>query len=134
MKPAGPENAVGMMTAQFAKIPGSPDWANDNEMKEYLAFMRRWAPNEDAGDFVGLSGYINAQGVAMVLQRCANDLTRENLLKQATSIKNARVGMLLPGVDLSNSPDDYSLYHKLRMARFDGTGWVLVGEAVSGRD
>ena len=134
MKPAGLENVVGMMTAQFAKTPGSPEWANDAEMKDYLALMSRWAPKEDAGDFVGLSGYINAQGVAMVLQRCGNDLTRENLLKQATTINSTRVAMLLPGVDLSNSPDDYALYHKLRLARFDGTGWVLVGEAVSERE
>jgi branched-chain amino acid transport system substrate-binding protein len=134
LKPAGVENAVGLVTAQFVKQPGSPEWANDNEMKEYLEFMRRWAPSEDASDFVGLSGYVNAQGVALVLQRCGDELTRENLLKQATSIKGARVAMLLPGIDLNNSPDNYALYHKLRLARFDGAGWALFGEAVSGRD
>jgi branched-chain amino acid transport system substrate-binding protein len=134
LKPAGVENAVGVVTAHFIKLPGSPEWANDSEMKEYLEFMRRWAPNEDASDFVGLSGYINAQGVALVLQRCGDNLTRENLLTQATSIKGARVAMLLPGIDLNNSPDNYALYHKLRLARFDGTGWVLFGEAISERD
>jgi branched-chain amino acid transport system substrate-binding protein len=134
MKPAGVENAVGVVTAHFIKQPGSPEWANDGEMKEYLEFMRRWVPNEDPNDFVGLSGYVNAQGVAMVLQRCGDELTRENLLKQATTIKGARVAMLLPGIDLNNSPDNYALYHKLRLARFDGTGWVLFGDAVSERD
>jgi branched-chain amino acid transport system substrate-binding protein len=134
LKPAGVENAVGVVTAHFIKLPGSQEWANDSEMKEYLEFMRRWAPNEDASDFVGLSGYINAQGVALVLQRCGDNLTRENLLTQATSIKGARVAMLLPGIDLNNSPDNYALYHKLRLARFDGTGWVLFGEAISERD
>ena len=96
--------------------------------------MKRWAPNEDASDLVGLSGYINAEGVALVLQRCGDDLTRENLLKQDTTIPNARVGMLLAGIDLNNSPSDYTLYHKLRLARFDGTSWVLIGEAVSESD
>jgi branched-chain amino acid transport system substrate-binding protein len=134
LKPAGVENAVGVVTAHFIKQPGSPEWANDSEMKEYLEFMRRWAPTEDASDFVGLSGYINAQGVALVLQRCGDELTRENLLKQATSIKGARVAMLLPGIDLNNSPDNYALYQKLRLARFDGAGWVLFGEAISERD
>lgn len=134
IKPAGEQNAVGLITVQFAKTPGDPLWENDAEMKEYLAFMKKWAPNEDAYDFVGLSGYINAAGVTLVLQRCGDNLTRENLIKQATTIKNARVSMLLPGVDLSNSPTDYALYHKLRLALFDGSRWMLVGDAVSGKD
>jgi branched-chain amino acid transport system substrate-binding protein len=134
LKPAGVGNAVGLVTAQFVKQPGGPEWANDSEMKEFLEFMRRWAPNEDPNDFVGLSGYVNAQGVALVLQRCGDELTRDNLLKQATSITGARVAMLLPGVDLNNSADDYALYRRLRLARFDGAGWVLLGEAVSARD
>ena len=134
LKPAGFENAVGLLTSQFAKQPGDPAWKNDKEMIAYLAFMHRWAPNEDAGDFVGLSGYINAEGVTLVLRRCGNDLTRKNLLTQATTIKNARVAMLLPGIELHNSPSDYELYHKLWLARFDGTGWKLIGEPVNGAD
>jgi hypothetical protein len=66
--------------------------------------------------------------------RGSYELTRENLLKQATSMKGAQVAMLLPGIELNNSPDDYALYHKLRLARFDGAGWVLFGDAVSARD
>jgi branched-chain amino acid transport system substrate-binding protein len=134
LKPAGVEKAVGLVTAQFIKLPGDPQWADDREMKEYLDFMHRWAPNEDAGDFVGLSGYVIAQGVALVLQRCGDELTRENLLKQATSLRGARVAMLLPGIDLNNSPEDYAPYRKLRLARFDGARWVLFGDAISGRD
>jgi len=134
LKPAGFENAVGLMTSQFAKQVGDAAWKDDKEVADYAAFIKKWAPNEDPTDFVGLSGYINAEGLAMVLQRCGNDLTRKNLLTQATTIKNARVPMLLPGIDLNNSPTDYALYHKLRLARFDGKGWVLVGEAVSESD
>jgi ABC-type branched-subunit amino acid transport system substrate-binding protein len=134
LKPAGFDNATGLLTSQFAKQPADPAWSKDQEVVDYLAFMKRWAPNEDAGDFVGLSGYINAEGVALVLRRCGDDLTRENLLKQATTIRNARVAMLLPGIDLGNSPSDYALYHKLRLARFDGTRWVLIGDAVSESD
>ncbi|HUN52927.1 MAG TPA: ABC transporter substrate-binding protein [Candidatus Sulfotelmatobacter sp.] len=134
LKPAGFDNATGLLTSQFAKQPADPIWSKDKEVADYLAFMKRWAPNEDASDFVGLSGYINAEGVALVLRRCGDDLSRENLLKQATTIRNARVAMLLPGIDLNNSPSDYALYHKLRLARFDGTSWVLIGEAVSESD
>ena len=134
IKPAGEQNAVGLITAQFAKSRGDPRWENDAEMKEYLAFMKRWAPKEDPYDFVGLSGYINAEGVRLVLERCGDNLTRENLIKQATTIRNSRVKMLLPGVDLNNSPSDYALYRKLQLALFDGTKWVLVGSPVSAQD
>jgi branched-chain amino acid transport system substrate-binding protein len=67
----------------------------------------------------------------MVLQRCGDDLTRENLRKQATSISGATLPMLLPGIDLNNSAEDYALYHKLSLARFDGKSWVLLGAPLS---
>ena len=101
-------------------------------MLDYLDFVKRWAPNENPHDFVGLSGYINAQLIAAVLQRCGSDLTRENLLKQATTLKGVRMAMLLPGIDLSNSADDYAPYNQLRLARFDGATWVLLEDAIAG--
>jgi branched-chain amino acid transport system substrate-binding protein len=99
-------------------------------VQEYLAFMKKHAPNDNPHDFIGLSGYVSAQLIALALQRCGSELTRENLLKQATTLKGNRVAMLLPGVELNNSPQDYAPYRQLRMARFDGSKWVLVGDAV----
>jgi branched-chain amino acid transport system substrate-binding protein len=131
LKPAGLENAVGLLTTQFTKQPDDPAWAQDKDVAAYVAFLKKWAPNESPQDFIALSGYINAEGVAMVLQRCGNDLTRENLLKQATSIHDARLPMLLPGIELNNSAEDYALYHKLSLARFDGNSWVLLGAPIS---
>jgi branched-chain amino acid transport system substrate-binding protein len=130
LKPAGLELAVGMVTSQFIKQPGDAAWADDKEVQEYLAFMKKHAPNDNPHDFIGLSGYVSAQLIALALQRCGSELTRENLLKQATTLKGNRVAMLLPGVELNNSPQDYAPYRQLRMARFDGSKWVLVGDAV----
>ena len=128
LEPAGFANAQGIMTTQFTKQAGDPAWADDPEVKEYVAFMKQWVPNDNPGDFVALSGYIIAQGIADALQRCGDDLTRENILKQATSMKGKRFKMMLPGIVLNTSPDDYAPYPSLRMARFEGSSWKLIDE------
>jgi ABC-type branched-subunit amino acid transport system substrate-binding protein len=131
IKPAGFENAQGLMTTQFTKQAGDPAWADDPEVKEFIAFMQKYDPTDSPGDFVALSGYITAQAIADVLRRCGDDLTRENVLKQATSLNGVRYKMHLPGISLSNSAEDYYAYHKLRMARFEGESWRLVGETTA---
>ena len=128
LKPAGFENAQGIMTTQFTKQAGDPAWADDPEVKQFVAFMQKYDPTDSPNDFVGLSGYIIAQGIADVLKRCGDDLTRENLIKQAVSLKGQRYGMHLPGITLTNSPEDYAPYHSLRMAKFEGSSWKLVEE------
>jgi len=126
LTPAGLENVQGVLTTQFTKQAGDPAWAQDPEVVEYISFMKKWAPNDSPNDFIALSGYINAQAIALALKRCGDDLTRENLLNQATGFKKDRVGMLLPGVELSNSRDDYAPYRALRMAIFEKTSWKLL--------
>jgi ABC-type branched-subunit amino acid transport system substrate-binding protein len=123
LTPAGLENVQGVLTTQFTKQAGDPAWAQDPEVVEYIAFMKKWAPNDSPNDFIALSGYINAQAIALALKRCGDELTRENLLTQATSFKKDRVGMLLPGVELNNSKDDYAPYRTLRMAIFENMSW-----------
>jgi branched-chain amino acid transport system substrate-binding protein len=125
---AGLENVQGAYTTQFAKQASDPAWADDAEVKAYVAFMKKWAPNDSPNDFIALSGYINAQAIAKGIQRCGDNLTRENLLAQATSFNNERVGMLLPGIELTNSKDNYSPYRSLRMAIFEKTSWKLLEE------
>src|SRR6516225_7717516 len=107
LTPAGLENVQGAYTTQFAKQASDPAWAEDQEVKDYVAFMTKWAPNDSPNDFIALSGYINAQAIAKGLQRCGDNLTRENLLAQATSFNRERVGMLLPGIELTNSKENY---------------------------
>jgi branched-chain amino acid transport system substrate-binding protein len=126
LAPAGLENVQGAYTTQFTKPAGDPAWAEDPEVMEYISFMKKWVPNDSPNDFVALSGYVNAQAIAKGLQRCGDNLTRENLLAQATSFNKERVGMLLPGIELTNSKDNYAPYRSLRMAVFDKTSWKLL--------
>jgi branched-chain amino acid transport system substrate-binding protein len=128
LEPAGFENAQGIMTTQFTKQAGDPAWANDPEVKEYVEFMKKWVTNDNPGDFVALSGYIVAQGIAQAIKQCGDDLTRENLLKQATTMKGAHFKMMLPGISLNTSPQDYTPYQSLRVARFEGASWKLIDE------
>jgi ABC-type branched-subunit amino acid transport system substrate-binding protein len=129
LEPAGFENAQGIITTQFTKQAGDPAWADDPEVKEYIEFMKKWVPNDNPGDFVALSGYIIAQGIAHALKQCGDDLTRENLLKQATNMKGQHYKMMLPGIQLNTTPEDYAPYQSLRMAKFEGNSWKLLDEA-----
>ena len=128
LAPAGLENVQGAYTTQFTKQAGDPAWAEDPEVKEYISFMKKWVPNDSPNDFIALSGYVNAQAIAKGLQRCGDNLTRESLLAQATSFNKERVGMLLPGIELTNSKENYAPYRSLRMAIFEKTSWKLLGE------
>jgi branched-chain amino acid transport system substrate-binding protein len=129
LEPAGFENAQGVITTQFTKQAGDPVWETDPEVIEYVAFMKKWAPNDNPGDFIALSGYVIAQGIAQAIKQCGDDLTRENLLKQATGMKGQRFKMMLPGIALSTTPEDYTPYRSLRMAKFEGNSWNLLDEA-----
>ncbi len=131
LEPAGFENAQGIITTQFTKQAGDPAWASDPEVKEYVEFMKKWVPNDNPGDFVALSGYVIAQGIAQAIKQCGDDLTRENLLKQATSMKGAHFKMMLPGIQLNTTPEDYAPYQSLRMAKFEGASWKLIDEAAT---
>ena len=128
LEPAGFENAQGILTTQFTKQAGDPAWANDPEVKEYVEFMKKWVLNDNPGDFVALSGYINVQAIAQAIKECGDDLTRENLLKQATNLKGKRFKMMLPGIALNTTPQDYAPYESLRMAKFEGSSWKLIDE------
>ena len=129
LEPAGFENAQGIISTQFTKQAGDPAWADDPEVKEYVEFMKKWVPNDNPGDFVALSGYIIAQGIAHALKQCGDDLTRENLLKQATSMRGQHFKMMLPGIQLNTTPEDYAPYRSLRMAKFEGSSWKLIDES-----
>jgi ABC-type branched-subunit amino acid transport system substrate-binding protein len=131
IKPAGVEKAVGLITAQLLKDPGDPAFASDAEVVEYNQFMATWAPGDNAKDTGAISGYVTAQGVELVLRRCGDELTRDNVLKQATTLDHVRLKMLLPGMTLSNSPDDYVAFRQYQLARFDGQGWVLIGGLIT---
>jgi branched-chain amino acid transport system substrate-binding protein len=126
LKVVGFDNCEGLMTAQFFKEPGDPAWEKDPAVADYFSLLKKYAPNESPLDAIGVSGYVNAQMVEYVLKQAGNELTRENLIKQATTLKGVTLTMLLPGTTLNNTPEDYRAYHGFQLSRFGGKGWVKV--------
>jgi len=131
LKPAGLEASKGLVTTQFLKQPGDPAWANDTEMIAYKEFLKKYAPSANPDDYSVLVAYMNVNAVALVLKKCGNQLTRENLVRQATSFHSERLPLMLPGVSISTKPEDYTPFKILRMAVFDGTSWTLSGDPMS---
>jgi branched-chain amino acid transport system substrate-binding protein len=131
LKPAGLEASKGLVTTQFLKQPGDPAWANDEEVKAYKEFLKKYAPSANPDDYSVLVAYMNANGVTLALKKCGDELTRENLIRQATSLHGERLPLMLPGISISTKPDDYAAFRTLRIAVFDGTSWTLSGEPLS---
>jgi ABC-type branched-subunit amino acid transport system substrate-binding protein len=132
LKPAGFDKSVGMLSAQFLKDPSDPAWKGDAGMNDFRAFMRKYAPSGDPTDFYYAYGYSLAQTLAEVLKRCGDNLTRENIMKQATSIKDMELPLLLPGIKVNTSPTNYHPITQMMMWRFDGANWQLFGKVISG--
>jgi branched-chain amino acid transport system substrate-binding protein len=131
LKPAGLEASKGLVTTQFLKQPGDPAWANDEEIKAYKEFLKKYAPSANPDDYSVLVAYMNVNGVTLALKKCGDELTRENLVRQATSLHGERLPLMLPGISISTNPDDYAAFKTLRIAVFDGTSWTLSGQPLS---
>ncbi len=132
MKNAGYEKGVGIISAAFAKDPTDPQWANTPEYKEWLAFMKKYNPSANTADVQGVIGYSYAQTLVAVLKACGDNLTRENIMKQAASLHDMKLPMLLPGIALSTGPNDFAPIKQMQPEKFDGTTWKLFGEVISG--
>jgi ABC-type branched-subunit amino acid transport system substrate-binding protein len=131
LKPAGLDASKGLVTTQFLKQPSDPAWANDDEVKAYREFLAKYASGANPDDYSVLVAYMNVHAIVLALQKCGDQLTRENLIHQATSLKGERLPMMLPGVHISTTPTDYAPFKTLRIATFDGKSWNLVGDPVS---
>ena len=131
LKPAGLDASKGLVTTQFLKQPGDPAWADDDEVKAYKAFLAKYAPTANPDDYSVLVAYMNVNALTTVLKKCGDQLTRENLIRQATSLHGERMPMMLPGISISTRPGDYTPFESLRIATFDGTSWSLSGDPVS---
>jgi ABC-type branched-subunit amino acid transport system substrate-binding protein len=130
LKPAGLDKSVGLLTALYMKDPTDPQWANDAGMQRWRDFMAKHMPGADVSDFNYVYGYGAAQLMAIVLKNAGDDLTRENLMKQAASVKDVTLDVSLPGVKYNSGPADYFLVEQLQLARFDGKRWVLFGDVI----
>jgi branched-chain amino acid transport system substrate-binding protein len=131
LRPAGLEASKGLVTTLFLKQPGDPAWADDEEVKAYHAFLKKYAPSANPDDYSVLVAYMNVNALTTVLKKCEDQLTRENLIRQATSLHGERMPLMLPGISISTAPGDYTPFKVLRIAKFDGTSWTLSGDPVS---
>src|SRR6266478_709706 len=127
MKPAGLEASKGVISVNYGKDPLDPTWKDDAGMKKYLAFMEKYYPDGDKDSSFNSYGYSTSQLMIHVLQLCGDNLTRENVMKQATSLKNVQLDLSLPGISNSTSPTDYRVNKQLQMERFNGERWELFG-------
>jgi branched-chain amino acid transport system substrate-binding protein len=132
IKPAGPENAIGMITAYFMKDPTDLTWKNDAGMNEWRDFMAKYMPGADSTD----GNYVFAYGVSktmlQVLKQCGGDFRRENIMKQAANLHDLELPTLLPGIKVNTSPTNYHPIRQMQLVKFDGTGWVRFGDVIAG--
>jgi hypothetical protein len=127
LKPAGLEASKGVISVNYGKDPLDPTWKSDPGMKRYFEFMAKYFPEGDKDSLFNTYGYSTAQLMVYVLKQCGDNLTRENVMKQATSLKNVLLDLSLPGITGSTSPSDYRVNKQLQMERFNGERWELFG-------
>jgi branched-chain amino acid transport system substrate-binding protein len=132
MKPAGFEASQGIISSNYYKDPTDPQWKNDPAMKAWNEFLDKYYPEANRADSAVMYGYIVAQGLVHVLKACGDDLTRENVMKQAAGIKDFEPGGLLPGIKANTSPTDFAPLSQLQLMRFKGESWELFGDVLSG--
>ncbi|WP_454631662.1 ABC transporter substrate-binding protein [Bradyrhizobium cenepequi] len=128
LAPAGLDNAKGLISAWWEIVVTDPRHQDKPRVKAYVEFMKKYMPSVGIDDNTATPGYNNAYMIEQVLKRCGNDLTRENLLKQATSLKGELPPLFLDGIKVDNSPTDYRAIHNLQISRFDGANWIPVGD------
>jgi branched-chain amino acid transport system substrate-binding protein len=128
LKPAGLEKSVGIIAAAFSKDPTDPQWQDDPEMKQYLAWLQKYDPHASPDDGYVLAGYQYAIVLVDFLRSCGDDLSRENIMQRATTLHDFHAPLLLPGIALNTSPTDYRPLKQMRYARFNGDRWELLDE------
>jgi branched-chain amino acid transport system substrate-binding protein len=132
LRPAGLENAKGVLSTNYLKDPTDPAWKDDPAIKEWSAFMDKYFPEGDKTSTFSVYGYLLAQTMVQVLKQCGDELTRANIMKQATSLKDFELGLLLPGIKINTSPTDYFPIEQMQMSRFNGEHGELFGTPIGG--
>jgi branched-chain amino acid transport system substrate-binding protein len=132
IKPARPENAIGLITAGYLKDPNGPMWKNDAGMNEWRDFMAKYMPGADTTDGAYVFAYAVSKAMLQVLKQCGDDLGRENIMKQAANLHDLELPTLLPGIKLNTSPTNYHPIRQMQFAKFDGSIWVPFGDVITG--
>jgi branched-chain amino acid transport system substrate-binding protein len=132
MKPAGFENSQGIISSTYLKDASDPQWKDDAGMKAFDEFLTKYFPEGNRIDLNLMYGYTVAQGLVYVLKNCGDDLTRENIMRQAANIKGLELGGLLPGIKVNTSASNFAPISQLQLEKFKGESWDRFGEAISG--
>jgi branched-chain amino acid transport system substrate-binding protein len=132
LKPAGLEASTGILSTNYLKDATDPTWKDDPALKEWAAFMDTYFPEGDKSSTFSVYGYLLAQTMVHVLKQCGDELTRENVMKQASNLKDLELGMLLPGIKINTSPTDYFPVEQMQMSRFNGDHGELFGSVIGG--
>src|SRR5271170_6021708 len=132
MKPAGLEKGVGIISAAYTKDPTDPQWQDTPEYRESLAWMKKYNSSGNVADAFTVYGYSTAQTLVAVLKACGDNLTRENVMKEATRLHDLKLPMLLPGINISTAADDYAPIKQMQLQKFDGNTWKVFGEVMTG--
>jgi branched-chain amino acid transport system substrate-binding protein len=132
LRPAGLENAKGILSTNYLKDPTDPTWKEDPAIKEWTAFMDKYFPDGDRTSTFTVYGYLAAQTMVQVLKQCGDELTRENVMRQAANLKGFELGLLLPGIKINTSPTDYFPIEQMQMSRFNGEHGELFGSVITG--
>jgi branched-chain amino acid transport system substrate-binding protein len=132
LKPAGLENAKNILSTIYVKDPTDPTWKDDPAIREWGSFMDKYFPEGDKTSTFSVYGYLTAQTLVQVLKQCGDELTRENVMRQAANLKDFELALLLPGIRINTSTTDYYPVEQMQMSRFNGEHGVLFGPVISG--
>jgi len=130
LRPAGLENAIGVISTAFLKDASDPAWKDDPGMQAWSAFMDKYYPDGDKADSNAVFGYAAAETLVQVLKQCGDDVSRENILRQATALKDYRSSVALPSIAINTGPTDYRPIKQMRLVQFDGYTWQPIGEVI----
>ena len=131
LTPAGLDKSVGLVSSAYYMDPTDPRWAGDPALQAWLAWMKEYYPEGDRTDGQNVLGYTIAQALVQVLKQCGDDLSRENVMRQAANLKGVKLPMLLPGINLDTGPSDHAPFEQLWLQKFDGKQWAVFGAARS---
>ena len=132
LKPAGLEKSKGLITGYYGKDPTDKKWADDAGLKQWKEFAGKYLSANDFNDANAAYGFSAAGTMVQTLKQCGDDLSRENIMKQAANLKNLQLPMMLPGQLINTSPTNFSPIRQLQLATFDGESWQLFGDLLEG--
>jgi len=132
LKPAGVEKSVGIISATPFKDGTDPQWRDTPEYQDWAAWMQKYNPSANFGDPFNVDGYVRGHALVALIKTCGDNLTRDCFMKQAANMRDLKLPMLLPGIALSTSADDFQPIKQMQLQKFDGNTWKLFGEVISG--